>query len=240
MRSLEQQICQLLTNSFLRPPEAFNKMSAIVKGDQVSQGLLCISCLILVIPEYSVTWEETNYFPQPHGYFWVTHPRMPLAFFCCEGTMLTHSQLVYQDTQILFCNALFHPANLQPLLVYGVIPCQVQHNDGLEVHGALISPWLQPVKDPLSKIFAPLPKHINPFLQFDIIPQLFEVHSGSSSRPVTKMLNRISPSIDTWGKLLVTIYLLFCWSQTFDPNGPASFPPTLQPTYPFHMSSVEP
>lgn len=81
MRSLKEQIWHLLTKSFLRPLEAFNKMSAFVKGDQVSQGLLCNSILLLVTPEYSVTWEEISYFPQPRGYFLVIHPRM--AFFCC-------------------------------------------------------------------------------------------------------------------------------------------------------------
>lgn len=126
------------------------------------------------------------------------------------------------------------------LFLQSTFPSQVQHNDILEVHGVPISPWLQLIKVPLSKIFVPLPKHINPFLQFEIFPQLFEVQSGSSSRSVTKKLKSISPSIDPWGKLLSTSWTLYCWSQTFKPNGPASFPLTLQPTYPFHMSTAEP
>lgn len=144
MRSLKEQIWQLLTNSFLRPLEAFNKMSAFVKGNWVSQGLLCNSILLLVTPEYSVTWEE------------MLLPSTPWLLFSNTSQdglflLLTHGPLVYQDTQIFFCKSPFHPVNLQPALPYWVIP---SHDDILEVHIVPISPWLQHIKDPLSKTFA--------------------------------------------------------------------------------------
>lgn len=69
---------------------------------------------IFSLNEYSVTCEEISHFPQPNATFPGNTPQDATGLL-----LLTYGQLIYQDTQILFCKALSHLANPQRVLVWG-------------------------------------------------------------------------------------------------------------------------
>lgn len=77
------------------------------------------------------------------------------------------------------------------------------------------SPFLRPIKVHLNS--STILQHISYFSQFCVIYELAEGYSALSSRLLVKIVNRIGPSIDRWGMLIVSL-TLYHWTPLSGPG----------------------
>lgn len=62
-------------------------------------------------------------FPDLLAMLFLTQPSVPLAFFCCEDTLM--ACVAHQDLKVLLGKATFHLTDPQHVLVHGVVLPQV-------------------------------------------------------------------------------------------------------------------
>jgi len=77
------------------------------------------------------------------------HPRIPVAFYGNEGTLLAHGQpVIHQHSQVPLCRAAVQQVRPKPVLVHGVVPPQVQDPALalVELHQVPLRLTLQPVQ----------------------------------------------------------------------------------------------
>lgn len=114
-----------------------------------------------------------------------------------QGTLLACFPFgVHQDTQILFCKALFQLASPQHILVHGLVPPQVQDFSILlaELDDVPFSPFLQPSEVPPGSRTSSCVSATPP--SFLSSANLLRVRSAPSSNSLMEMLKNIGPSID--------------------------------------------